>query len=361
MLQQLKESTIASAMRASNIRVVDEAKVPKHPYKPNAPQSAVLGLLTGIFLGAAFIVMRDRADQTIQQPGEVSTYLNLPELGIIPSGAVEGRRFRNVSGTRKNGALPNGVLTKTALLPGDRLELITWQSKPSMVAESFRSTLVSILFAGERGPRPKILVLTSPSPGEGKSTVASNLAIAIAEVGQQVLLVDADMRKPRQHEIFSLTNDRGLSTILREKTLLNGDKSLGGLVRESGVPGLFLLTSGPSTSAASTLLHSTHMPLLLSYLRAEFDTVLLDTPPMLQMPDARVLGRLADKVIMVVRAGHTTKDASLAATQRFSEDGTQVLGTILNDWNPKSAPNGYYGYYDKYSKYYKPYKVAQDG
>jgi Mrp family chromosome partitioning ATPase len=103
------------------------------------------------------------------------------------------------------------------------------------------------------------------------------------------------------------------------------------------------------------------MPLLLSYLRAEFDTVLLDTPPMLQMPDARVLGRLADKVIMVVRAGHTTKDASLAATQRFSEDGTQVLGTILNDWNPKSAPNGYYGYYDKYSKYYKPYKVAQDG
>jgi Mrp family chromosome partitioning ATPase len=95
------------------------------------------------------------------------------------------------------------------------------------------------------------------------------------------------------------------------------------------------------------------MPALLSYLRSEFDTVLIDTPPMLQMPDARVLGRMADNVIMVIRSGHTTKDAGLAATQRFREDGTSILGTILNDWNPKSAPNGYYGYYSKYYAYNK--------
>ena len=353
MLQQLKESTIASAMRASNVRVVDPAKVPLHPYKPNAGESAALGLLAGIFIGGAFIMMRDRADRTIQQPGEISSYLNVPELGIIPSGAIDHRRFRDSVIAPKDLSILSGAIGKASSLLGDRVELVTWQRKPSLVAESFRSTLVSILFAGEKGPRPKVLVLTSAGPGEGKSTIASNLGIAIAEVGQKVLLIDADMRKPRQHEIFALNNDRGLSTILREKQSLNGDKSLGGVIHDTEVPGLSVLPSGPASSTATTLLYGSHMPELLSYVRKEYDIVLIDTPPMLQMPDARVLGRMADNVIMIIRSGHTTKDAGFAATQRFSEDGTKVLGTILNDWNPKSAPNGYYGYY---SKYYKSYK-----
>ncbi len=354
MLQQLKESTIASAMRASNIRVVDPASIPLRPYKPNAKQSAALGLLAGLLAGAAFIIMRERADRTIQQPGDVGLYLNVPELGIIPSGAVEGGGFRTALAASRDLSLFGSAIKKAS---GDRVELVTWQHKPSIVAESFRSTLVSILFAGEQGPRPKVLVLTSAGPGEGKSTVASNLGIAIAEVGQRVLLMDADMRKPRQHDIFKMTNERGLSSILREKPSLNGDKSLGGLIRESEIPGLFVLTSGPTTSSATTLLYGLHMLELLKYVRNEFDTVLIDTPPMLQMPDARVLGRMADKVIMVIRAGHTTKDAGIAARQRLSEDGIEVLGTILNDWNPKSAPDGYYGYYNKY---YKAYRTSEE-
>ncbi|HMJ60267.1 MAG TPA: P-loop NTPase, partial [Bryobacteraceae bacterium] len=107
---------------------------------------------------------------------------------------------------------------------------MTWQRKPSLAAESFRSTLISILFSGENGESPKVLVVTSASPAEGKSTVVSNLAIAIAEVGQRVLLIDADMRRPRQHEIFAMDNKRGLSSLLRERTVLNGDMSLGGLI-----------------------------------------------------------------------------------------------------------------------------------
>ncbi len=186
--------------------------------------------------------------------------------------------------------------------------------------------------------------------------MASNLAIAIAEVGQRVLLIDADMRRPRQHEIFALDNQRGLSSILREKIALNGDRSLGGLIRGTEIEGLFILTSGPGSSAATNLLYGTHMPEVLKYVRSDFDIVLLDTPPMLQIPDARVLGRMADRVIMVIRAGRTTRDAALAARQRFSEDGTKILGTILNDWNPSSAPNGYYGYYSSYYKsYHKHY------
>src|SRR5450755_4421954 len=138
-------ASAASAMRASNVRVVDPAKIPGHPYKPEAGQSAGVGLLTGIFLGAAFIIMRERADRTIQQPGDTPFYLNLPELGIIPSGKSPGLR-------NPLGALP------PAGSASDQVELVTWHRKPSAVAESFRSTLISIHFANDIENKPKILV-----------------------------------------------------------------------------------------------------------------------------------------------------------------------------------------------------------
>jgi polysaccharide biosynthesis transport protein len=355
MLQQLKESTIASAMRASNVRVVDPATVPGRPYKPKILNSAGLGLLAGIFLGAAFIVMRERADRTIQQPGDSALYLNLPELGIIPAAKFESRR--KLQSEPRALAAAAGSSSVALAIPGqvgrlDKVELVTWQRKPSLIAESFRSTLMSILFAGENGASHKVLVVTSAGPGEGKSTVVSNLAIAMAEVGQRVLLIDADMRRPRQHEIFALDNKRGLSGLLHERAVLNGDRSLGGLIRETEVPGLFLLTSGPGIFAATNLLYSSHMSEVLNYVREAFDTVLIDTPPMLQISDARVLGRMADKVIMVIQAGQTTRDVAVAACKRFDEDGTSVLGTILNNWNPELAANGYYGYYNKGHKSY---------
>ncbi len=353
MLQQLKESTIASAMRASNVRVVDPARVPDHPYKPKPARSAGLGLLVGAFLGAVFIVMRDSADRTIQQPGDCPMYLNLPELGIIPSGKFECKKTPHVE--PRVLAAAAGSPSMAVAIPGqigraDRIELITWRRKPSLVAESFRSTLISILFSDENGDSPRVLVVTSPGPEEGKSTVVSNLAIAIAEVGRKVLLIDADMRRPRQHEIFALENKRGLSSLLRERAILNGDRSLGGLIRETEVPGLFVLTSGPETFATTSLVYSSYLADLLGYVREEFDSILIDTPPMLQISDARVLGRMADRVILVVRAGHTTRDAVVAARQRFTEDGTKLIGTILNDWNPKSASGGYYTQYGGYHK-----------
>jgi receptor protein-tyrosine kinase len=244
----------------------------------------------------------------------------------------------------------------------DRVEMMTWRRKPSPVAESFRSLLISIVFSSENGNRPKVLVLTSAGPAEGKSTVVSNLGIAIAEVGQRVLLIDADLRKPRLQDIFSLSNGRGLSDVLRQRKSVQENGTLDGLIRETEVPGLFVLTSGPATASSTNLLYGSHMPELLRQLRAEFETILIDTPPMLQIPDARVMGRIADRVILVVRSGRTSRDAAIAATQHFSEDGTKMLGTVLNDWNPKSSPDGYYGYrngYYGYSRYYSAH-LADD-
>ena len=351
MLQQLKQSTIAAAMRASNIRVVDPARVPKRPYKPDAPLNSALGLFAGAFIGAAFIIMHERVDHTIQDPGDTPLYLNVPELGVIPPGAAELsprqlakiRLSKSIENGNGNGFHPTEEISPASSLADERVELVTWQRRPSMIAESFRSALISILFSGENGNRPKVMVLTSAGPGEGKSTMVSNLGIAIAEIGQKVLLIDADMRKPRLHDIFGKSNERGLSDLLRESKQKNGTGSLEGLIHETDVPGLFLLTSGPAATTATNLLYGPQLPMILKQLRGEFETILIDTPPMLQIPDARVVGRVADRVILVVRAGKTTRDAAIAARQRFSEDGTQVLGTILNDWNQSSSVNGHMG------------------
>ena len=352
MLQRVKESSIASAMRASNIRIVDVATAPKRPYKPSTTMNAGLGLMAGMFLGVAFVVMRERADKTLQEPGDMAYYLQVPELGIIPSATAKDnlhsgyfRRRKKISGPER--LIPEAVVASVnGKTHEDCVELVTWQHKPSVAAEAFRVVLTSILFTGKNGDRPRVLVLTSAGPSEGKSTVVSNLAIALAEIKQRVLVIDADMRKPRQHTIFDVTNERGLSTLLEERPLKPA--TLEGVVQESNVPGLFVLPSGPATRAASSLLYSGNMPELLAKFKSEFDIVLIDTPPMLQMPDARVVGRMADAVILVARAGHTTREAAMAARGRLGEDDTRVLGTILNDWNPKMSPGGYYGYYKGY-------------
>ncbi len=164
------------------------------------------------------------------------------------------------------------------------------------------------------------------------------------------------------HDVFNLKNDNGLSDLLRSKEAVSS--ALAGAIQQTNVPDLYVLTSGSKTSAATSLLYSNRMPELLKTLRAEFETIFIDTPPMLQIPDARVLGRMVDRVILVVRAGKTTRDAAMAARQRFSEDGTQMLGTVLNDWNPKRSPNGYYGYqngnYGGYQNGYYGSKNAED-
>jgi capsular exopolysaccharide synthesis family protein len=341
MLQQLKVSSIASAMRASNIRVLDPAKVPLLPYKPNAKRSAALGMLAGLFLGAAFILLRDRLNCTIQDPGDANLYLNTAELGVIPSSGKVGAK----TGQKAVRGFPFAPATA-----GESVELAVLHQRSSLVAESFRSILVSILFSGESGIRPKVLVLTSAGPGEGKSTVTSNLAVAMAEAGQRVLLIDADLRRPRQHDIFRVDNRRGLTTILRSGANRDDPPSVFAFIRPTEVPRLDILPSGPPSPAATNLLCDPNIPELLMLLRSEFDVVLIDTPPMLQMPDARLLGRLADSVILVLRSGHTVRAAALAARQRFTQDGTHLLGTILNDWDPKYSSASHY----QYNAYYQP-------
>ncbi len=344
-LQQVKEASVASAIRASNIRIVDPAKPPRFAFSPNVMANSVIGLVGGTVLGVVFILIRSRADRTLRQPGDVTFWTHAPELGVIPSAKTQGVRRLPIKSENSLGLpLPKGSQ--------EPVELITWDKKPSLVAEAFRAVLTSILFVGENGNRPKMLVITSCGPGDGKTTVVSNLGIAMAEIRRRVLIIDADMRRPRMHQLFSLTNEVGLSTLLRDTA--SNENPLD-FIQETRIPGLYVLPSGPATASAANLLYSQRLPELLARLRNEFDMVLLDTPPSLQLTDARVLARMTDGVVFVARVGQTTVDATVALHKRFWEDHTRILGTVLNDWNPKASANGYYGNASGYSAYQHRY------
>lgn len=319
MLQNVKAATVASAFRTSNVRIVDPAKVPDAPYSPNIKINAALGFIGGLIIGATIVLIRTNTDDTLKNPGEVSLWARVPEIGVIPRRSNELRE-------------------STLFLPFPR----SWRKqisggvdaggpgfKPSAIPDAFRTIILSMLFAGEDDMRPRLLVISSSGSGEGKTTVTANLAIALAEIRQKVLIIDADLRKPQMHWLFGVENDRGLSTILAQGDL--SPQALNEYIQPTSVPGIHLLPSGRPTNIAANLLHSRSMKSLLETVRGDYDMILIDTPPASQLPDARILGRLSDAVILVTRAGLTTREAASAVAAKFMEDHTPLLGAILND------------------------------
>jgi polysaccharide biosynthesis transport protein len=359
-MEKGKQASVAAAMSSANARVIDKAQVPRGPARPNLPFNFALGALGGLALGIGFVVVRSRSDASIHNPGALGPQIRVQELGVIPSAKVDpevlaltNRTRAALSGTvaKRSGttlsALPEAKIPKVT----DSLELVNWNRKHSMLAEAIRATMTSIMMAKQNGVAPKILLLTSPSPHEGKSTVISNLAIALAEIGQRVLLIDGDMRLPRIHTIFDVANSFGLSDILNEAKPMGGEWNAS-LVRKTGIPGLDVLPAGPARTNLSRLLHSPRMRELTDCAHQVYDFILIDSAPVLTVPDARVLAFSADAVILVVRAHKTSSASALAAVARFEEDGVPILGTILNDWNPKVAGNGPYGSYGAHNDYY---------
>jgi receptor protein-tyrosine kinase len=293
-----------------------------------------MGLASGLALALGIVIGGEYVNRSLRAPGESPFHLRVPELGVIPAKAAVVDQVLMPNILPKNGG--NGAGQKP------RLELVTWQDRPSMLAEAYRNALTSILAANAKG-RPKVILITSAGHGEGKSSTVSNLGIALAEINQRVLLIDADLRKPRLHDIFNLPNTWGLSDLLREKSSLS-DCPIEALARKTEVDSLYVLPSGPGTVSITNLLYSTRMADLLDRVRSDFDITIIDTPPMSYLSDARVLGQLADAAILVIRAGRTTRDEVRAAKERLVDDGIRVLGTILNGWEPKSKAKYGYGY-----------------
>jgi succinoglycan biosynthesis transport protein ExoP len=339
LLERVKGAGLTAAIQTTNVRVVDPAEVPTEPYRPSIIKNFALGLAMSLLLAAGLVLGAENINHSLKAPGEASYLLKLPELGVIPD------MKRLPEADRSSDSLAK------LLREPDWSEMgsnggITTENRPWAVAESFRSTLASILFARDQAVAPRVILITSVNRGEGKSTTVANLGVSLAEIHQRVLLIDADMRKPHLHKAFGAANTWGLSDLLKEQTSLR-DVPLEALARPTGVNGLFLLPSGPGTVSISSLLYSKRAGELLDRFRQEFDMVIIDTPPMQYVSDARVLGRLTDGVVIVIRASRTLRDEALNISRRLKEDGIPVLGTILNAWDLKNK--------SRYGAYRYPY------
>lgn len=337
LVQRAKEAGFATAMRASTVRVVDPAKEPVDPVAPRRTVSTVAGgLICGLF-GIMFALVKHRTDHRLRTPEHVKRELNVRDVGIVPSARLDVGLPRNAFW---------GRFRPVARQP---LDLTTFENRDSLLAESFRVVMNS-LFVAKRRSAKKSVVISSPCCGEGKSTVASNLAIALCETRRRVVLIDGDLRNPRLHKSFKVKNDFGLRDVLRKDEAPDAE-AIQKLARPTAVPGVFLVSSGtPGPEDAINLLHSPHLPKILSTLANGFDVVLIDTPPVLNLADARIFCELADAAILVVRAGVTTCDMAIAAYDAFASATAPIAGVILNDFDVVREP-GYAHYKKSYERY----------
>ena len=349
--QRVKEAGLASAMQASTIRTVDPALVPQIPVLPRRVQTILIGILLGTVAGVCFAFFKDRTETVLRTPGEAPRFLNVRELGVIPSakvglGHASARKLQSAASPGTALMLkdaPPGTLARNEVV-----DLATWREHASLVAEAYRSATYSILLEGREAGRGRAYVITSPSAGEGKTSVSCNLGIALAQANRRVLIIDGDLRRPRLHKSMAIPNDCGLRDVLRGDVVLEGG-SLDRFCHASQVPNMFVLPSGTGTEEPSGLLYSPNLQPLLHKLVEEFDVVLIDSPPVLHLADARILAGSTDGVILVLRARSTDREAAMSATNLFQHDQVRIVGTILNDFDPLSQGNA--GYYDSYYKY----------
>jgi capsular exopolysaccharide synthesis family protein len=338
LLVQQNESSMSASVPVNPIRVVEAATTPDTPYAPRPILNLSFGTLFGLVLAGGLVFLRERMDSSIKTPGASRRLFNAPELGVIPNLGTNGNGLPKASWRGIGKAQPlNGTQEDPATA------LATWNSGPSFIAESFRGTLASILRNQASGKAQKMIMITSPGPAEGKTTVVQNLGIALAETGRRVLLVDADFRRPHLHREFSLTNEWGLIDLLLEDLPLSDypPERLGSF---TGLPGLSILPNRVTQANVSKALYSPRLRTILESLTKRYDMVLVDAPPLLSVADARIIAPLTDALILVLRSGVTNRESALEAYQRIQEDGLTLLGTVLTDYNLSGDRKRQYDY-----------------
>jgi succinoglycan biosynthesis transport protein ExoP len=340
--EELQKAQIEEAAEAGQVEVVDLAQVPGGAIGTGRLSKVVFAVIIGLVMGGLASYVLENYSGIIRKRDDVERAVAMPNLGVIPrlhtvangKWAVAKRLTNGRGRTKENG---NGGA------PASHSLLVTMSHARSGGAEAYRTLRTNLLFsAAVRSLR--CLVITSAGPKEGKSTTAANLAVAFAQQGQRVVLVDCDLRRPRVHTLFDVNQNPGLTN------LLLGDATLDQVVRPTRVPGLSVITSGPIPPNPVELLGSQQMRDVLE--RIESDLVVLDTPPMLVASDAAVLARAADGVLMVVRAGTTQRGALQESAQQLASIGARLVGTVLNDPDAEVAKYAsYYQYY--FNNYYE--------
>ena len=335
LLQTLKQAGVSTGLKASNIRVVDAAVPPVKPAKPRIPVNLAVASLLGLGFGISAAFLQERLDDTLKGADDVERLFGLPALALIPSvHALNGDRPSVLKLLDSATALKSSQ-NGTASHPRAYWHRIDEQGKPhAALVEAFRSLRASVLLSTADHP-PGSLLITSTQPGEGKTTVATNLALSLSQLGQRVLLVDADLRFPSLQRLFSIRESLGLVSYL------TGQQDWRSAVRPSGSPGLDLLLCGPVPPNPAELLSSKSMETLIGSAKSHYAFVILDSPPLLALADSRILASLVDGVLMVVKSGGTPREQVQQSQSSIRGAGATLIGVVLNKVNPHT--NGYYG------------------
>jgi len=333
-LQKTRQADIEMAQQSRDVSIAEPARTPGGPIGPQRFRSVLLSFLLSLAAGVGLCFLLDHLDNTIKTVDDVTRYVRLPALGVIPALNSASSR-RGVYGGRKaalNGKTAPGALQATsALARGEG---------SSPVAEAYRMLRTSILLAAAGHP-PKTILMTSSQPGEGKTTTSVNTGICLSQMGAKVLIIDADMRRPRVHKIFGLNHRRGLSNYLSSDLLLKN------VVQPTRMPNLWVLPSGIVPPNSADLLSSEKMHSMLQKLSGHFDHILIDSPPITSVTDPVLLSRMVDGVVMVIHGGKSSREMVAHARQELQNVGAKVLGVVLNNVNLQRDGYEYY-YYRRY-------------
>ena len=317
LLTRLKEVSVAGGVESNNISILDPAIVPYAKHKPNTKLNLALGLVLGLFLGTVVAFLLEFLDDRVKTTDELERLLGLPLLGMTPSVKADDAAVH---------------------------ALMTMEQPSSAIAESFRSLRTNLLFASRQGT-PKVVVLTSAMPSEGKSSSCINLATAFAQSNARVLVIDADLRKPTAHKRLKLDNAKGLSTYLTYQA------SAEEVIQETLIPGVSAVTAGPLSPNPSELLSSERLVELFAMAPDTFDLIIVDAPPVMGLADALVLSNKANATIMVTAFAQSKKRQIQDAHRRLKQAHANIIGVLFT----KVKTGGSYGGYNYDYEYYYSY------
>jgi capsular exopolysaccharide synthesis family protein len=322
LLKKLQEASLSGGLSVSNIQIVDYSIVPDGPIKPQRAKNMLLALLLGLFGGISAAFFIEYMDDTIKTAEDVDKAINLPLLDIVPLTDV------------KDGPL------------------FVLSNNKSATAESFRTIRTGIMLSSLDNEPLKVLLITSATPNEGKSTVATNLAVAMSQMGERVLLIDVDMRRHNLHEFFAADNSVGISDLIMDPSRLTE-----ALKKVDTLPNMSLITGGTLAPNPSELLGSDRMKTLIAGLRNDYDRIILDSPPLMAFSDSLVLSRLSDGVIMVAWGAKTPRATIIKAADSLKGVGARILGVVLNKIDvARHSSYAYYSYYYSDKKGSKKHK-----
>jgi capsular exopolysaccharide synthesis family protein len=342
LLTRLNEAGVSADLRASNIRIVDSAEVPELPVSPRKSLNLALSVVFGLLAGVGLAFFQEYMDDTIKTPDDINRHLGQPTLGLIPKMASLSTKhgagyglYGSKSRTRQI-ALPTGE---------PHVDIIAHDAPSSLMAEAYRSLRTSLLLSFPDTP-PKTILVSSAAPSEGKTVTAVNTAISLTQMGARVVLIDADMRKPRVTSVFELKTSIGLSSVL------TGAGELRTAIQETKIPNLFVIPCGPVPPNPGELIVANRFKQLLNVLPQFFDFIVLDSPPICNVSDARILAASCDATILVVKALSTSRRQASEAVDYLQESRAKLAGIVLNDLDVRSTGSYYSYYYAKYAYSY---------